>query len=304
MKSEGSSDMTRKEFDILTYLDELREKPSQRSIAAGVGVSVGTVNKTLAALHQREWITPQLSITGTGYAALEPYRAKRAIFLAAGVGDRLLPITLNTPKPLIRVHGARILDSAIDACLAAGIEEIYIVRGYLSEQFDQLLAKYPMIRFLENPAYSETNNISSAMCARYLLKNAYVMEADLIINNKSVIRKYHYTSNCLGVPVEMTDDWCVTRINGYASQLTLGGTNCHHLFSIYYFNEEEGGKLPAHIEAVYQSPGGKQRFWDLVPLTFFSKEYHVEITECTLEDVTEIDTLRELQAVDRAYATL
>ena len=50
-----------------------------------------------------------------------------------------MPITLNTPKPLIRVQGRRIIDSLLDAVYAAGIEEVYVVRGYLAEQFDQLL---------------------------------------------------------------------------------------------------------------------------------------------------------------------
>jgi NDP-sugar pyrophosphorylase family protein len=63
---------------------------------------------------------------------MEPHKAKRAVFIAAGFGTRLVPITLNTPKPLVRVHGERIIDSLIDACLEAGIEEIYIVRGYLA----------------------------------------------------------------------------------------------------------------------------------------------------------------------------
>lgn len=296
--------MTRKEFDVLTYLERTTGKRSQRAIAQGVGVSVGTVNKILATLHEREWVTPDLTLTGKGYEVLEPYRARRIVFLAAGLGSRLLPLTLNTPKPLIRVHGKRILDTAIDAALAVGIEEIYVVRGHLSEQFDQLLSKYPTIRFLENPAYNETNNISSAMCARYLLKNAYVMEADLVVNNPAVIRKYHYTSNCLGVPVEVTDDWCLTSQNGVVTGLEQGGERCHHLFTVYYWNAEDGQKLQRHIEEVYQRPGGKQRFWDQVPLSYFHKEYQVEITECRMEDITEIDTLRELQAADSAYCLL
>ena len=296
--------MTRKEFDVLTYLERTRGKRSQRAIAQGVGVSVGTVNKILASLHNLEWITPDLNLTGKGYEVLEPYRARRIVFLAAGLGSRLVPLTLNTPKPLIRVNGKRILDTAIDAALAVGIEEIYVVRGHLSEQFDALLTKYPQIRFLENPAYNETNNISSAMCARFLLKNAYVMEADLVVNNPAVIRKYHYTSNCLGVPVELTDDWCLTSQNGIVTGLEQGGENCHHLFTVYYWNAEDGAKLQRHIEEVYQRPGGKQRFWDQVPLSYFHKEYQVEITECRMEDITEIDTLRELQAVDRAYCLL
>ncbi len=296
--------MTRKEFDVLTYLERTTGKRSQRAIAQGVGVSVGTVNKILATLHEMKWINPDLELTGKGYEVLEPYRARRIIFLAAGLGSRLLPLTLNTPKPLIRVHGKRILDTAIDAALAAGIEEIYVVRGHLSEQFDVLLSKYPHIRFLENPVYNETNNISSAMCARFLLKNAYVMEADLVVNNPDVIRKYHYCSNCLGVPVEVTDDWCLTSQNGIVTGLQEGGTNCHHLFTVYYWNAEDGAKLQRHIEEMYHSPGGKQRFWDQVPLTHYHKEYQVEITPCRMEDITEIDTLRELQAADCAYTML
>ena len=296
--------MTRKEFDVLAYLERTTGKRSQRAIAQGVGVSVGTVNKILATLHEQAWITPDLTLTADGYAVLEPYRARRVIFLAAGLGSRLLPLTLNTPKPLIRVQGKRILDTAIDAALAVGIEEIYIVRGHLAEQFDQLLAKYPMIRFLENPAYNETNNISSAMCARFLLENAYVMEADLVVNNPAVIRKYHYTSDCLGVPVSVTDDWCLTSQNGIVTGLEQGGTDCHHLFTVYYWNAEDGRKLQSHIEEVYHSPGGKQRFWDQVPLMYHRKDYQVEIAECAMTDITEIDTLRELQAVDKAYCLL
>ena len=296
--------MTRKEFDVLTHLQRTGGKRSQRAIAQGVGVSVGTVNKIVAAFHEWGWVTPDLTLTDAGYEALEPYRARRVIFLAAGLGSRLLPLTLNTPKPLIRVGGKRILDTAIDAALAVGIEEIYIVRGHLAEQFDQLLSKYPMIRFLENPDYNETNNISSAMCARYLLKNAYVMEADLVVNNPAVIRKYHYTSDCLGVPVAVTDDWCLTSQGGIVTGLQQGGTDCHHLFTVYYWNAEDGRKLQGHIDEVYHSPGGKQRFWDQVPLMYHRKDYQVEIIECAMTDITEIDTLRELQAVDKAYCLL
>ncbi|MDP4340079.1 hypothetical protein QR506_24850, partial [Escherichia coli] len=81
--------------------------------------------------------------------------------------------------PLIRVHGQRIIDSLLDAVLAAGIEDILIVRGYLAEQFDQLLYKYPMVKFIDNPLYNEANNISSILAAGDILSNAYVLESDL-----------------------------------------------------------------------------------------------------------------------------
>ena len=56
-----------------------------------------------------------------------------------------------------------------------------------------------MIKFIENPIYNESNNISSVVCASYLLKNAYVLEADLLLYNPKLITKYQYESNYLGV---------------------------------------------------------------------------------------------------------
>ena len=243
-----------------------------------------------------------VKLRSEGYEALEPYRAKRAVFIAAGFGSRLLPITLNTPKPLVRINGTRIIDTLIDAVLSVGINEIYIVRGYLAEQFDQLLYKYPMLRFIENPAYNEANNISSAMCARYLLSNSYVFEADLFLRNPALIRKYHYTSNFLAIRKERSDDWCFTaNDDGVITSQTVGGLHCWQEVGISYWNGEDGRKLSEHIRLAYEMPGGKERYWDQVPFTVFPEDYRVEVHECSDGDVTEIDTWRELKALDPAY---
>ena len=155
-----------KEFKILVALEEQRCKSlTQREIAAASGLSVGTVNRVMPLLRERGLVRDGV-LTDCGLEALDPYRVKRAVLVAAGFGSRLVPITLNTPKPLIRVHGQRIIDSLLDAVLAAGIEDILIVRGYLAEQFDQLLYKYPMVKFIDNPLYNEANNISSILAAR------------------------------------------------------------------------------------------------------------------------------------------
>ena len=180
-------ELTRKQFDVLDVLATNKKQLTQRELEIITGHSLGTVNRVLKELTEAGYVADGL-ITNDGVNALEPYRAKRAIFIAAGFGTRLVPITFNTPKPLVRVHGVRIIDRLIDACLEAGINEIYIVRGYLGELFDQLLYKYPMIKFLENPVYNEANNISSSLVARYMLSNAYVFEADLLISNPRLLR--------------------------------------------------------------------------------------------------------------------
>ena len=215
-------ELTRRQFDILEALATNKTVLSQRDLEKVTGHSHGSINNTVKELTDLGYMEEGV-ITNSGINALEPYRAKRAIFIAAGFGSRLVPITFNTPKPLVRVHGVRIIDRLIEACLEAGINEIYIVRGYLGELFDQLLYKFPMIKFLENPMYNEANNISSALVARYMLSNAYVFEADLLISNPKIIKKYHYQSDFLGIKKERSDDWCFSVEDGIIKEEKVGG---------------------------------------------------------------------------------
>lgn len=295
-----SGQLSRIQFDILTELESEKSALPQREIAQRLNKSVGTVNKAIAALIEAGYIEKG-EITSQGINALEPYRVKRAVFIAAGFGSRLVPVTLNTPKPLVRVNGKRIIDTLIDAVLAAGIHEIFIVRGYLAEQFDQLLYKYPMIKFIENPVYNEANNISSAMCARYLMSGAYVFEADLFLSNPKIIKRYHYSSNFLGIHMERTDDWCFEVKDGIIQKQMVGGLNCYQEVGISYWSEMDGIKLAEHIKAAYEMPGGRERYWDQVPLAIFGDEYKVEVRECSAEDIVEIDTYKELKLIDKSY---
>ena len=295
------NELSRKQFDILAALIDETEPLRQRQIEKKTGYSLGTINRVMKSLNEAGMIKAGL-ITDAGIAALEPHRVKRAVFIAAGFGSRLVPITLNTPKPLVRVHGKRIIDTLIDACLEAGINEIYIVRGYLAEQFDQLLYKYPMIRFLENPGYNEANNIGSAMVARDLMRNAYVFEADLLVSNPKIIKKYHYHSDVLGIWKERTDDWCLTvDKDGNVDEEKVGGLNCYQMVGIYYLNDPDGAKFAGHIEEAFNAPGGKERYWETVLNQVYRGEYKIEVLPCKDEDIVEIDTFRELKAIDQTY---
>jgi CTP:phosphocholine cytidylyltransferase-like protein/predicted transcriptional regulator len=293
-------ELTKKQFDILTFLEKNKTAVTQREIAEAINSSLGTINKVLSQLQESGYVDKN-EITPVGIEALEPYRVKRAVFIAAGFGSRLVPVTLNTPKPLVRVNGKRMIDTSLDAVVKSGIEEIIIVRGYLSEQFDQLLYKYPNIKFIENPLFNEANNISSALCVRDMLRNAYVFEADLVLFNENLITKYQYASNYLGVPVEVTDDWCFDVRNGYISEMKIGGKDCFHMYGISYWSESDGAKLADHIQKVYEMPGGKERYWDQVPLEYYLKEYNVFVRECTFDDIIEIDSYNDLKKIDPIY---
>ena len=292
--------LTRKQFDILEALTTAKTALTQHDLERSTRHSPDTFNETMRELTDFGYVKDG-AVTNAGINALEPYRVKRAVFIAAGFGSRLVPITFNTPKPLVRVHGVRIIDHLIDACLATGIDEIYMVRGYLAEQFDQLLYKYPMVKFLENPVYNEANNISSSLVACHMLSNAYVFEADLLISNPKIIRKYHYMSDFLAIRKERSDDWCFTVKDGIIVEQKLGGTDCWQMVGISYWNGADGQRLSRDIADVYASPGGRERYWEQVPLVYCKEHYAVEVRECFDEDIVEIDTFRELKSIDKTY---
>ena len=259
---------------------------------------ITTELKSLELIEQKK----DYVVTLKGYRWLEPYRVKKAIFMAAGFGSRMVPVTLNTPKPLIKVNGTRIIDTLLDAVLAAGITDITIVRGYLGEQFDVLLKKYPMIKFIENPTYNEANNIGSAYLIKDIMDHAYVLESDLVLYNSEIIRKYEYQSNYMGKYVDETDDWCFDVIDGHIKEVNVGGQNCYHMYGISYWDTPSALKMSTDVETVYNMhPDGKQKYWDEVSLRFCKDNYDVLVRPVYDGDIIEIDTYEELKAVDSIY---
>lgn len=295
------NNITQNEFEVLVLLERVKKGLSQREIAKETNLSLGTINKTISSLIEKELINEDNLITEKGLKSLEPYRVKRAIFLAAGFGSRLVPITLNTPKPLVRVGGIRMIETQLEAVVKAEIPEIIIVTGYLSEQFEVLKNKYPNIKLIENKKYNEANNISSAYLIKDYLCNSYVMEADLCLYNKNLIRKYEYHSNFLGKYVSISDDWCLETKNGIITKEKIGGYNCYQMYGISYYTEEDGIKMKDDIDKVYHSPGGKEKYWEQVMLDVYKNNYKIYLRECHEGDIIEIDTFNELKVIDKTY---
>lgn len=100
------------------------------------------------------------------------HTVKRAIIMAAGVGKRMRPVTLDTPKPLVRVNGARLIDTVIAGLRQNGIGEIYVVVGYRKERFQGLERDWPGVKLIENPWYDTCNNISSLYVARNIFRTS------------------------------------------------------------------------------------------------------------------------------------
>lgn len=289
------------EFEVLVVIEREKKNLSQREISKLSKLSLGTVNKTILLLLSKKYIDEQNMITEKGLKALEPYKVKRAIFLAAGFGSRMVPITLNTPKPLVLVNGKKIIETLLDAVIKAQIPEIIIVTGYLKDQFEILLKKYPNVKLVYNDKYNEMNNISSAYAVKDYFQNSYVLESDLVLYNEDIIRKYEYRSNFLGKKVDVTDDWCLETKNGVITKEKQGGYNCYQMYGISYYDEKDGKQIAKDIDKVFNMPGGKEKYWEQVMLDVFKNNYNIFVRECQDGDIIEIDSFKELKEIDKTY---
>ncbi len=276
---------------------------ARRAESASIGLGEG---RDMAGLSPRQFELLEEKYekglaTEEDLAALEPYRARRAVLFASGFGSRMLPITINTPKPLVRVKGRRIIESLLDALAAIDVEEIYIVVGYLADEFELLRKDYPNITLIRNDLYDTTNNISSAVCASEHFSNAYAFESDLMLSKPGLLKKYNYESWYLGVPVESTEDWCLDTEDGYVVDLHKGGRDCHHMYGVSYWTAEAGERLAEDLPREFSRGENRQRFWDDVPCVICRDRYRVRVRECAFGDIDEIDSFAELQQIDPAY---
>ena len=227
---------------------------------------------------------------------------KRAIILAAGKGNRLRPVTLTTPKPLVKVNGVRMIDSILQALHKNGIREIYVVVGYLKEQFSSLPAEYPGLTLIENPDFDTCNNISSLYAAREHLEDAILLDGDLLIQNPKILSPDFEKSgyNAIWTDKE-TSEWLMTVENGTVISCdTNGGHSGWQLFSVSRWNSEDGKRLKQQVEVEFER-GNRQIYWDNVPMTLYLKDYKLGIYPMQPEDVLEIDSLQELLAQDSSY---
>ena len=206
-----------------------------------------------------------------------------AILMAAGLGQRMRPLTETMPKPLVPVHGKPMIETVIDALKMRGVLKIYVVTGYRGDQLNYLAGKYDGVTMIENKEYQTINNISSIRAA-----------ADVMGDCNCFI--------CYGKMVGgHSDDWVFEQDeSGRIIRVGKGGDDCYNMCGISYFMKEDAKKIADAVVERYNHPGYEDLFWDEVVDSILD-DLDLEVYPIRTGSIIEIDTVEELKEVEARY---
>ncbi|MGE5504015.1 MAG: nucleotidyltransferase family protein [Actinomycetota bacterium] len=103
-----------------------------------------------------------------------------AMVLAAGLGLRMRPITLSTPKPMVTVAGRTMLDRALDHLAAAGVAEVVVNTHWLAERIRAHLAGRPGIMLSHEDELLETGGGVAKALPLLGARPFYVVNSDIV----------------------------------------------------------------------------------------------------------------------------
>jgi len=107
-----------------------------------------------------------------------------AVLMAGGKGERLRPLTENTPKPLLKVGEKTIIDYNVDRLISYGIENISITVNYLKENIEQHFEKKRnniQVKCVREPKYLGTIG-SVKFIDTFQNDTVLIMNSDLFTN--------------------------------------------------------------------------------------------------------------------------
>ena len=284
--------MNKQERDILNVL-LLEPYINQRILSEKTGHSLGVVNRCIKSLIEKEYLNETIGLTRKAYDEIEQKKPKRAIILAAGFGMRMVPINTETSKGLLEVNGEILIERTIRQLHEVGITEIYIVVGFMKEQYEYLIDAFG-VELIVNSEYATKNNLYSMKLAAEHLLNAYVIPCDIWCN-KNPFSKYELYSWYM--VSDLVDDESDVRVNRkmelVSVQKNFGGNS---MIGICYLVDEDADFVKQKILELSKDHHFDDAFWEEA---LYKKDRMIIAAKVVHSvDIVEINTYEQLRELD------
>ena len=222
---------------------------------------------------------------------------RNAIILAAGKSQRFAPFTYEKPKGLFKVRGEILINRQIEQLIEAGVNNIYVVVGYMKEKFFYLEKKYPQVRILINNTFGQyKGNLYSLYVARNYMSNTYICCADhYFVNNPFLEEPQRTYRACVWKQGKFREFSVAVSDADVITRTDMGGRNAYAMVGHAFFSERFSNKFRELLEEEIDDFGVPNMFWESFynkhrkELTLFVKYYK----ENEIQEFESIDDLRQ-----------
>lgn len=282
--------MNIQEADIMK---NLLQKPflNQRILAEESGHSLGVVNRSLKNLIDDGYLNTKVCLTKRAYDEFEKNRPRNAIILAAGYGMRMVPINVETPKAFLEVNGERLIERLIRQLNEVGINKVYVVVGFMKEQFEYLIDDFG-VDLIVNTEYSSKNNLHSLRLAIDKISNSYIIPCDIWCEKNPFNRNELYSWYMVS---DLIDEDSEVRVNRKC-ELVKTNMSGNTMTGISYLLENDAKILCENILKLDSNPSYYSNSWEtalyqkdrmIIPARIVSSQTVIEIN--TYEQLRDLD---------------
>lgn len=276
-------------------LNNLIKEPfiNQRILAAQTGHSLGIVNRSIKELISEGYLDEEIRPTEKALREAKEKAPKNAIILAAGFGMRMVPINTETPKGLLEIKGERLIECTIRQLHEVGITEIYVVVGFMKEQYEYLIDEF-QVNLIVNREYAQYNNLHSLALAKDRISNTYIIPCDVWCEKNPFSKRELYSWYMV---TDLVDDESDVRVNRKLELVSVDAEKSGNaMVGIAYILEEEAGELQSQIKEMSKKKAYANVFWESALMK--KGKMYVSAKIVPSRSVYEINTYEQLRELD------
>ena len=228
------------------------------------------------------------------------YKVDNAIIMAAGTASRFAPLSYEKPKALFDVKGEVLIERQIRQLKEAGIQQVFLVTGYMKEQFDYLKEKYGVI-ILENKEYLSRNNNSSIWAAKDYIRNSYICSSDNYFSENPFETEVDDAYYAAVYADGNTAEWCIKAgVDGYIDSVSIGGSDSWFMLGHTFWSEDFSRNFLEILAKTYDEPETATMLWEAIYMEHLDV-LKMKIRKYNSDVIFEFDTLDELRNFDESY---